>query len=148
MFEKLKARSAKLRLLEEKLYEDVVQELNQNIRRDGLWAKALASSDGSEEKAKSIYIKLRVQSMKDEAEVIDELRREEQKKESERVYEENRRLSIQKGLAIFEKNGAKLIDEGDFWQGINSQGGKIKKFYNSSEIESFAEEIIGRGYWS
>ena len=82
MFERFKARSAKLRLLEEKLYEDVVQELNQNIRRDGLWAKALASSDGSEEKAKSIYIKLRVQSMKDEAEVIDELRREEQKKES------------------------------------------------------------------
>ena len=141
MFERFKARSAKLRLLEEKLYEDVVQELNQNIRRDGLWAKALASSDGSEEKAKSTYIRLRVQSMKDEAEVIDELRREEQK-------EENRRLSIQKGLAIFERNGAKLIDEGNFWQGINSQGGKIKKFYNSSEIESFAEEMIGRGYWS
>jgi len=56
--------------------------------------------------------------------------------------------SIKNNKNSFEKNGAKLIDEGDFWQGINSQGGKIKKFYNSSEIESFAEEMIGRGYWS
>lgn len=35
-------------------------------RRDGLWAKALAHSDGSNEKAKSLYIKYRAESIKDE----------------------------------------------------------------------------------
>ena len=69
MFDKFRLNSAKARLLEEKVYEQVVQELAQGFRRDGLWAKAMAEGNGSEEKAKSIYIKLRVQSIKDEMEV-------------------------------------------------------------------------------
>ena len=83
MFEKFKAKLAKSRLLEEKLYQEVLRELNENIIRDGLWAKALADSDGSEEKAKSKYIKLRVQSMKDEEELI----QDEKRKEDEKLFD-------------------------------------------------------------
>lgn len=46
-------------------------ELSHDQRRDGLWAKAMANSGGSEEKAKSLYIKYRVQSIKDEAEIAE-----------------------------------------------------------------------------
>ena len=69
MFEKLGRSSPAGRLLEEQLYEQVVQEISQGQKRDGLWAKALSNSDGIEDKAKALYIKYRVQSIKDENEL-------------------------------------------------------------------------------
>jgi len=72
MFEKFKAATAKARLQEEKIYEQVQEEINVGKKRDGLWAKAIAKSNGSEEKALSIYIALRVQSIKDENELKEE----------------------------------------------------------------------------
>jgi len=69
LFEKIKRNSAATRLLEEQLYEQVVCELMRGQRRNGLWAKSLANSDGQEEKAKALYIQYRVQSLKDEAEL-------------------------------------------------------------------------------
>jgi hypothetical protein len=63
-------------LLEEQLYEQVVHELGNGQRRDGLWAKALANSDGLEEKAKALYIRYRVQSIKDEIEIHEGVKEE------------------------------------------------------------------------
>lgn len=62
----LKKKIINTRLHEEKLYEQVYEEVKQGIRRDGLWAKALAFSEGDEAKAKSLYLQLRVQSLTDE----------------------------------------------------------------------------------
>ena len=73
MFGKLKLASAAKRLEEEKLYEAVVQELEKGLRRDGLWAKALANSNGNEEKVKALYIQYRIQSIKDEGVVLKEV---------------------------------------------------------------------------
>lgn len=61
------------RLLEEKLYEQVLREIESGIRRDGLWAKALQNSCGNEQEAKALYIKYRVRSIKDEAEISEAL---------------------------------------------------------------------------
>lgn len=55
--------------MEERLYEQVVTELTNGHRRDGLWAKALANADGEEERTKALYIQYRVQSLKDETEL-------------------------------------------------------------------------------
>ena len=66
IFEKLRSRGAETRLAEEMLYQTVVDELSQGVRRDGLWAKAYADSYGHEAEAKARYIKLRVQSLLDE----------------------------------------------------------------------------------
>jgi Ankyrin repeat len=57
------------RLVEEKLYEQVLREIEAGMRRDGLWAKALQKSRGNEQEAKALYIEYRVQSIKDEAEI-------------------------------------------------------------------------------
>jgi len=73
------------RLLEEKLYEQVAVEVSQGKIRNGLWAKALANSDGVEKKAKSLYINYRVQSIIDKAYLLEEAHRskeEELKKET------------------------------------------------------------------
>ena len=48
------------------LYELVAEELEQGEQSKGLWAKALAEGEGNIEKAKGLYIKLRVEMIKDE----------------------------------------------------------------------------------
>jgi hypothetical protein len=63
---KSSAERSEERLLEEKLYEQVAQDLVQGKRREGIWAKALANSNGSESQAQSLYIKYHVQALKDE----------------------------------------------------------------------------------
>lgn len=52
---------------EERLLEQVVGELERGYRRDGVWAKALISADGDEDRVKANYLELRVQSLRDEA---------------------------------------------------------------------------------
>ena len=42
------------RLAEEMLYAEAIREIEQGVRRDGLWGKALADSEGDEKKAKYI----------------------------------------------------------------------------------------------
>ena len=54
------------RLSEIQLYELVAEELEQGEPSKGLWAKALAEGEGNIEKAKGLYIKLRVEMIKDE----------------------------------------------------------------------------------
>ena len=54
------------RMVEEQLYSQALNELESGVRRDGLWAKALAASEGDEARAKAQYISLVVQALKDE----------------------------------------------------------------------------------
>ena len=64
------------RLEEENWYAEVANELGSGKRKDGVWAQALAEAEGDEIKAKGLYISSRVQSMKDEATVLNHLARE------------------------------------------------------------------------
>lgn len=70
MFDSIRKRSAAARIIEEQLYEQVVNELATGQRRNGLWAKAIANSNGQDEKAKALYIQYRVQSLRDEYELL------------------------------------------------------------------------------
>jgi len=83
----LKKKDAKSRLTEEILYAEVLREVEGGVRRDGLWAKALSDTDFDEAKAKSLYIKLRVQSLRDELNIA----RESGRQEEERIQQENER---------------------------------------------------------
>jgi len=60
--------NAATRLREEMLYEVVAEEIDNKVRRSGLWAKAFAMSNGDENAAEAKYILLRVQSLRDEIE--------------------------------------------------------------------------------
>ena len=61
------ADSIRARQAEEAMYEQVATEMAARQIKKGLWAKALSLSDGSVERAKPLYIKLRVQALMDEA---------------------------------------------------------------------------------
>lgn len=114
MFEKFRRTSAAARLLEEQLYEQVVMELSQGQRRNGLWAKAIASSDGSEEKAKSLYIEYRVQSIKDEAEIAGAVaEQEEYNRKNASVIERQKRIN--NAEALLQSKGYKLVSRGNGW---------------------------------
>jgi len=89
IFDKFKTSTAIDRLSEEKLYEQVAQELKAGKKREGIWVKAMAKSGGDLNKAESMYIELRVQAIRDEYEIektkikLEEEYREEQLKQKE-----------------------------------------------------------------
>lgn len=76
MFKKFKQKSAVNRIVEEQLYDIVAKEIKNGNIREGLWAKALAKSEGDQERANSLYIEYRVQSLKDELELIEFIKKE------------------------------------------------------------------------
>jgi hypothetical protein len=59
---------------EEKIYKQVVSDLEKDEKRAGLWAMAKAESNGSKDLCKSIYIKYCVQSIIGEHEILDTVR--------------------------------------------------------------------------
>jgi len=79
------------RKLEERLYEFVAREIASGELKSGLQAKALVEADGDKNKVEGIYIKLRVQSLKDEftiQELMDEEHLKRQPKSPEKVGSE------------------------------------------------------------
>ena len=71
---------------EEALYEEVANELAEGIKKEGLWLKALENTEGNEVRARTLYTKYRVESIK--AMRVDEARLE---KEEKSLEEENER---------------------------------------------------------
>jgi len=66
MFNFIKKKVIENRIQDEILYEYVLDELESNLKVRGLWAKAIAYSEGDDSKATSLYMQYRVQSIKDE----------------------------------------------------------------------------------
>ncbi|HQR69911.1 MAG TPA: hypothetical protein PLE54_04865 [Burkholderiaceae bacterium] len=54
------------RIDEQIIYAEALREIESGVRRDGLWAKAVASSNGDEPKAKSAYICLVAAAIRDD----------------------------------------------------------------------------------
>jgi hypothetical protein len=107
------------------LYELVMEEIANNERNKGLWGQAIVKSNGDEKKAEAEYIKLRVESLKDEIEIqkqeetekqilneeLTKLEEEEKKKQNEND-EDKKENDEDKGiqaLAIFTTFFAILI---------------------------------------
>ncbi len=89
------------RLLEDKLYEKVARELKADKRLEGVWTKARAKSNGDLDKAESLYIEFRIQTLKDEASVAKDKaldRQWERQMEQERI--EKRQKTVREGYII------------------------------------------------
>jgi hypothetical protein len=93
-FSRFKQPSASDRLLEEQLYSDVLNEVHNGVKREGLWAKAIAKSNGYESKAKSLYIEFRVQSMRDDIELANELIDLAKAKEAQNKQDEQKAIKM------------------------------------------------------
>ena len=83
IFENFKHNSAVDRLNEERIYEIVINEIKSGKRRKGIWGQALEKANGDLKKTEANYIKLRVQSLKDEFEIQKNIERDKQLKKDE-----------------------------------------------------------------
>jgi hypothetical protein len=79
------------RLSEIQLYELVAEEIANNQQSRGLWVKAISDTEGNHEKAKALYIKLRVEMIKDEWAYADKVAAEEAKQAEARGAAEQQR---------------------------------------------------------
>ena len=81
---------------EEALYQRVFEELEEGIKFKGLWAKAYAKSMGDIDKADSIYIELRVDSLRNEEKYNAKLIDYENKQAAERAKIEAKEIARKK----------------------------------------------------
>lgn len=58
-------KNAEERLAENYVYELVAKELQEGFRKDGLWLRGATESEGDEQKARRLYVRYRVQEIKD-----------------------------------------------------------------------------------
>ncbi|MGY0196214.1 hypothetical protein ACWA7J_14215 [Leptothrix sp. BB-4] len=92
IFDFNKAKAAESRLSDEALYADALREIENGLRRDGLWARALSDCKMDQVKAAARYIELRVQSMRDEKTLRareDSLRLQEEARQQKKQHQEH-----------------------------------------------------------
>ena len=111
IFDHLKDQFIASRLNEETFYQAALDEIENGTRRPGLWAKALSSSGGNEAAAKSEYLKLLVQRLKDEVYIEKRLQEQQQKelalREEQRRQEESIRQQRETAAKMAEIHQAK-----------------------------------------
>lgn len=73
----------KIEMEDEAEYASVVEELRNQKRREGVWARAIVEADGDLSKAQARYIRYRVEMLKEER----RMRQEESLRASQRVEE-------------------------------------------------------------
>jgi len=101
----VRLRGAALRVDEEMLYAEALREMEDGLRRDGLWAKALVECNMRQSDAQASYLKLRVQSLRDEIEIVlDQLRR------NDRLERENAKLLVAQRIAAEQAAAARERD--------------------------------------
>ena len=83
MFDFFKVRNIINRENDEFLYGEVLTEMDNGTIHKNLWAKAMAMSDGNDAKTKSLYMKYRVQKIKDELQLIEMATKEAAKMKAE-----------------------------------------------------------------
>ena len=142
-----KKEAVEFRIFEEKVYELVAAEIESGDRRTGLWARALANSDGDEVKASGLYIKYRAQSLLDEAvlemdvleKVVDGQEVEVEEKggqEPSEIKNDSEKVEIAK--EILREKGYKISDRYKHWLVFEPLGGRHKV--------STAEELLQYAY--
>jgi len=75
-FDSIRRSVAFSRVEEEQKYKFVLEEFESGVIREGLWGKAVADSEGDEQRTKSLYFKYRVRSLDDDGIVLSTIEKE------------------------------------------------------------------------
>lgn len=122
MFDKFRKMNIAYRKTDEALYSVVAQEMERGVRNNGLWLKALEKADGNKEKQVAEYIKLRVQSLKDDVSIYSEL--------SEATNEISHNLDIEEFVTLL-GNGTSIERIRAYLSGLNTQ--ELSEFINQPD---------------
>ena len=90
VFDKLKLDSPSTRLSDDELFEQAYDELQNDELIKSVWARALSESDGDEKKAEALYLKLRVQQIKDKKHLSAQKKQANKKAQQKKKLEEER----------------------------------------------------------
>ena len=147
MFKRFRTDEAKARLLEESYFNAVSNELENGIKGDGLWLKAFSESNGDHEKTKAKYIKLRVQAMRDEDDIMEAAVSEElkvkQAEEARRHRERRREEELASPDGFLKDKGYKVTHlDGSAWKVREPLGGICKL----GSFEALVEYARPRGW--
>lgn len=96
------------RKYEEELYGIVVNEIERNEINKALWARALSDSDNNENKTRGLYIKYRVQKLKDE--ISDKREVEYKNKKAEKAVSDMLKKSEQ-SVVLISKRSKDMIND-------------------------------------
>lgn len=159
MFNYFKKIAITNRANDEILYEYVMNEIEDNYKVKGLWAKAYANSNGDDNKVEPLYMQLRVQAIKDKFTALeiayDELSRKQlfeliknglkNSSKNTQIDEEklnikqyNDTLKIEEAIKLLNTKGYKIKKYRDYWKVNEPLGGKIK-IYNLQELFEYAQ---------
>ena len=110
---------------EDALYEQAMNEIENDTKVKSLWAKAFAHSEGNEEKTKALYIQYRVENLKKiHEETLQKKIREEKEKRTKKV--EEKQADEDHAIATLVDNGYKVNKiYGNKWKIKEPLGGKI-----------------------
>ena len=132
---KVETTLADSRLEEELIYKHILEEMDSGVIRDGLYAKAMANSNGDEAKANSLYMKYRLQSVKDAMggnsylEYVEKLSLEEKKNNKDKKL-------IKKQISEKEAERLRKFNE------IKRNNKKIKRDNKKIEMQKDMDKII------
>jgi len=93
---KRKIKGSKGRLKEEAIYSAVMKEMKAGLKSDGLWGQAISETEGNEKKAKALYIKLRVQALKDEINIYQKQQDQLSSRKKQLAEERKHQLEVKK----------------------------------------------------
>ena len=135
------------RMLETKLFEYVMDEISDGKRNNGIWGQALVETEGDEKKAEAIYIKLRVQSLKDEIR-LDTIVNNERLRELQSAFlEEEKTETIQtveeyRGYQYVDQDGQLIITGLPYLPEHNDPCNicRGKEFSTFEELKSFVDD--------
>ncbi len=99
---------------EEAIYNEVAEELSNDIRKEGFWLKAIQNTDGNESKALALYIKYRSEAIKAERQKVIEVQKlkKEKKEKRKKDIEEAKKAKIANELQVFLKeNGLYIVNQ-------------------------------------
>ena len=146
-FSSAKAKLAASKLAEEQLYALVTEEVASGQISQGLRAKAIAETGGDEAAAKALYLKLRVEIMKAEAEVVDYVAKEAAKRPEQpevSAYEPDPNLSpVDQAKQYLRHLGCQVTGGPDNYRIVDELG--VPELVTQGRLLSIAEE---RGFKS
>ncbi len=113
MFNKFKKMNIAQRKNDEDLYSIVAQEMESGVKNNGLWLKALEKAGGVKEKQVAEYIKLRVQSLKDDLDLYSEL--------SGSANQISRKVDLDEFISFFGKDGYQIEKIKEYLSGLSAR---------------------------
>ena len=138
MFGRNRKSNLAARIVDERLHDTIAAEINGGVKKEGLWLKALANSRGNEERAFGVYIKLRLQSLKDELEFAS--MQDENRNQDQAVITTSGADRLAGTISKMESAGCTVIKRPVGWR-VRDPRGKWTHCDNFYDLESIASTL-------